>query len=297
MRTPLDRVGRGRPRGRPRTLPRMATPELRYGFGANWKDYAETSLNEARVANAVQSLRDLLALETLRGETFLDIGCGSGLFSLAACRLDAARVISFDFDNDSVRTSQWLRERERIPEARWSIQQGSVLDAAFMASLPQVAVLYSWGVLHHTGRMWDAIDAAASKVAPGGRFAISIYNRVERKPDSSAMWWKIKRLYNRSPGFVRGLMETAYMANHAATRLITLRNPFSAYTDQAGAGRRGMDFRHDVKDWLGGFPYEYASAGELFEYVHRKHGFHLERLRTGDGNICNEFLFVRPQGA
>ena len=114
MRTPLDRVGRGRPRGRPRTLPRMATPELRYGFGANWKDYAETSLNDARIANAVQSLRDLLALETLRGETFLDIGCGSGLFSLAACRLDAARVISFDFDNDSVRTSQWLGASSRL---------------------------------------------------------------------------------------------------------------------------------------------------------------------------------------
>ena len=76
----------------------MATPELRYGFGANWKHFVEVSLNEARIANAVQSLRDLLALENLSGQSFLDIGCGSGLFSLAACRLDAARVISFDFD-------------------------------------------------------------------------------------------------------------------------------------------------------------------------------------------------------
>jgi SAM-dependent methyltransferase len=275
----------------------MVTSELRYGFGANWKHYAETSLNEARVENAVRSLRDLLTIETLRGETFMDIGCGSGLFSLAACRLDAARVVSFDFDPDSVRTSQWLRERDRIPESRWTIQQGSVLDPAFMAGLPQVAVLYSWGVLHHTGRMWDAIDAAAAKVAPGGRFAISIYNRVERKPDSSAMWWQVKRFYNRSPGFVRGLMETAYIANHAATRLITLRNPFRAWADQTGDGRRGMDFRHDVRDWLGGFPYEYATAGELFDYVRRKHGFQLEHLRTGDGTICNEFLFVRPADA
>ena len=275
----------------------MATPELRYGFGANWKRFVAVSFNEARIASAVRSLQDLLALESLHGQTFLDIGCGSGLFSLAACRLNAASVISFDFDADSVRTSQWLRERENVPESRWSIAQGSVLDPAFMAAIPPVAILYSWGVLHHTGRMWDAIDAAAAKVAPGGRFAISIYNRVERKPDSSAMWWKIKRFYNRSPGFVRGLMETAYIANHAATRLITLRNPFRAYVDQAGAGRRGMDFRHDVRDWLGGFPYEYATAGELFEYVHGKHGFQLERLRTGDGNICNEFLFLRPARA
>ena len=272
----------------------VTTSDLRFEFGANWKHFAEVSLNEARIASAVQSLRDLLALDSLRGRTFLDIGCGSGLFSLAACRLEADRVIGFDFDADSVRTSQWLREREKVPEHRWCIAQGSVLDEGFMAKLPQVAILYSWGVLHHTGRMWDAIDAAAAKVAPGGRFAISIYNKVERKPDSSAMWWRIKRFYNRSPGFVRGLMETAYLTNHAVTRLVTLRNPFRAYTEQAGDGRRGMDFRHDVRDWLGGFPYEYATAGELFEYVRRKHGFQLERLRSGEGNACNEFLFVRP---
>src|SRR5262245_31437102 len=155
----------------------MATPELRYGFGANWKHFVEASLNEARIANAVQSLRDLLALESLAGQTFVDVGCGSGLFSLAACRLDAARVISFDFDADSVATSRWVRGREGLPEARWTIGQGSVLDPAFMAGIPAAGILYSWGVLHHTGRMWDAIDAAAAKVAPGGRFAISIYNR------------------------------------------------------------------------------------------------------------------------
>jgi len=275
----------------------MTTDELRYGFGANWKHYVEVSLNEERIEHAVRSLRDLLGLDDLTGRVFLDIGCGSGLFSLAACRLGAEQVISFDFDADSVRTSQWLRSRERIGESRWRISQGSVLDPAFMATIPPVEVLYSWGVLHHTGRMWDAIDAAAAKVAPGGRFAISIYNRVERKPDSSAMWWKIKRMYNRSPGLVRGLMEAAYVTNHALTRLVTLRNPLRVYTDRAGAGRRGMDFMHDVRDWLGGFPYEYATAGELFEYVRRKHGFVLERLRTGDGNICNEFLFVRPSGS
>ena len=275
----------------------MSAEELRYGFGANWSHYVEVSLNEERISHAVQSLRELLGLEDLKGRVFLDIGCGSGLFSLAACRLGAERVISFDFDPDSVRTSQWLREREQVSEARWSISQGSVLDPGFMATIPPVDVLYSWGVLHHTGRMWEAIDSAAAKVAPGGRFAISIYNRVERKPDSSAMWWKIKRAYNRSPGSVRALMETAYVANHAVTRLITLRNPFRVYADKAGAGRRGMDFMHDVRDWLGGFPYEYATAGELFEYVRKEHGFVLERLRTGDGNICNEFLFVRPGDA
>jgi 2-polyprenyl-6-hydroxyphenyl methylase/3-demethylubiquinone-9 3-methyltransferase len=275
----------------------MSAPELRYRFGANWKDFVATALNEARIANAVASMRQLLGVETLAGETFMDIGCGSGLFSLAACLLDAERVISFDIDADSVATSRWLRDEKKIPGSRWAVEQGSVMDAAWMASLPACRVVYSWGVLHHTGRMYDAIDAAVGKVGPGGQLAISIYNRVERKPDSSAMWWKIKRFYNQAPRPVRGLMEAAYVANHAATRLITLRNPFPAYTDTAGDGRRGMDFMHDVRDWLGGFPYEYATAGELFAYVHRKHGLTLEWLRTGDGNICNEFLFRRPAAA
>lgn len=272
----------------------MATDELRYGFGQNWKDFVATSLNEERIAHAVASLQGLVGLPTLEGRTFLDIGCGSGLFSLAAATLGAERVTSFDYDANSVATTERLRARVGADTARWTVQQGSVLDPAFMATIPVSDIVYSWGVLHHTGRMWDAIDAAAAKVAPGGKFAISIYNKVERKPDSSAMWWKIKRLYNRSPGAVRWLMESAYVAQYMGGRLVTLRNPFKALADTSGAGRRGMDFRHDVRDWLGGFPYEYATAGELFEYVRKKHGLQLEQLRTGDGNICNEFLFSVP---
>jgi 2-polyprenyl-6-hydroxyphenyl methylase/3-demethylubiquinone-9 3-methyltransferase len=272
----------------------MSTDELRFQFGHNWKHFVAESLNDERIAHAVSSVQSLLGLESLAGRTFLDIGCGSGLFSLAATRLGADRVISFDFDPESVETARKLRDQAGASPTDWRIEQGSVLDPAFMAGLPRAEVVYSWGVLHHTGRMWDAVDAAIERVTPGGLFAMSIYNKVERKPDSSAMWWKVKRLYNRSPAPVRGLMETAYVANYMAARLVTLRNPVRAIADGSGAGRRGMDFRHDVRDWLGGFPYEYASAGEIFEYVHSKHALRLERLRTCDGNACNEFVFSRP---
>lgn len=272
----------------------MEEPELRYGFGANWKSFVAHALNDRRVANAVDSLRALLRADSLAGRRVLDIGCGSGLFSLAACLLEAAEVQSFDLDPDSVAAAESLRAAHGIPEARWRIGLGSVLDEAFMAALEPADVVYSWGVLHHTGRMWRAIDLAASRVRPGGLFAIAIYNKVERVPDRSTMWWRIKRAYAGGGPMTRRAMEAVYVANHMLTRLVTLRNPFARLLDRAGRGRRGMEFMHDVRDWLGGFPYEFATAGEVFHHVHDTHGFELVALNTVEGNACNEFVFRRP---
>lgn len=272
----------------------MADTEVRYGFGANWKDFVEHSLNDERLAHAVDSLKKFLRVESLEGLTVMDIGCGSGLFSLSACLLGADRVIGFDYDPNSVSTSESLRARHSIPESRWTISRNSVLDEAFMTSLPQADIVYSWGVLHHTGEMWRAIDLAAGRVKPGGLFAIAIYNKVDRFPDKSSMWWKIKRAYTTGGPLVRLFFEACYITNFALTRLVTLRNPFPPMFDKEGSGRRGMDFIHDVRDWLGGFPYEYANAGEIFQYVYDKHGYQLVAMNTLEGNACNEHVFRRP---
>lgn len=268
--------------------------ELRYGFGTNWKSFVEHALNDARVASAVESMRRLVGEDTLRDRTFLDVGCGSGLFTLAALLLGASHATGFDLDPHSVSTSMALRERFGIPEDRWAVRQGSVLDPAFMADIDTADVVYAWGSLHHTGAMWDAIAAAAAKVRPGGTFVLAIYNHVRHVPDRSEMWWHIKRAYNRSGPIGRRAMESVYVTRHVLTRLVTLRNPFAGLLDRGGEGRRGMEFLHDVRDWLGGFPYEFATAGEVFQAVHDQHGLELQTLVTCEGNACNEFVFRRP---
>jgi SAM-dependent methyltransferase len=272
----------------------MTEKDIRYGFGANWRDFATTSLNDQRVRNAVDSVRTFLRTDRLDGRDVLDIGCGSGLFSLAACMLGARHVRAFDYDPDSVSTSEALRSRFGVPAEQWTIQHGSVLDEAFVASLPAADVVYSWGVLHHTGDMWRAIDLAATRVKPGGLFAIAIYNKVLRFPDRSDMWWRIKRAYASGGAPVRIGLEAAYVTHFVLTRLLTLRNPLRPMFDREGEGRRGMDFMHDVRDWLGGFPYEYATGGEVFHHVRETLGMELVGLTTVEGNACNEFVFRRP---
>jgi 2-polyprenyl-6-hydroxyphenyl methylase/3-demethylubiquinone-9 3-methyltransferase len=140
--------------------------------------------------------------------------------------------------------------------------------------------------------MWTAIDNAVSMVKPGGKLAIAIYNRVDRFGDSSAMWWKIKRAYNRSPRLIRRSMEWALLARHTLRLIVRPQKHLPGRP--LNATSRGMELRHDVRDWLGGFPYEYATAGEVFGYVHDKFGLELEYLKTGDGNLCNQFTFRRP---
>lgn len=264
---------------------------LRYGFGENWARFAEDALNETRIEAAESSLRRMLMRDSLCGAMFLDIGSGSGLFSLAAVRLGARKVVSFDVDPDSVRTTTALRKKHGDPE-NWVVLSGSILDRTFVSRLERADIVYSWGVLHHTGSMWTAIDQAADLVQPRGVLAIAIYNDVERRFGGSAMWSRVKRFYNKAHPTIRRSMEFGYLSGLLLRRLVSGRNPIRLYKEYDTDGR-GMSLLHDVRDWLGGYPYEYATAGQVFRHVNGNHGMALTYLDTHDGHGCNEFVFER----
>jgi 2-polyprenyl-3-methyl-5-hydroxy-6-metoxy-1,4-benzoquinol methylase len=260
----------------------------RFTFGANWLDYIENSLDKKKIEDGLNSIRNMLTMEDLSNKTFLDVGCGSGLFSLAACLLNAKHVFSFDYDLNSVIATEKLRDRFNIPDSKWEIHKGDILDKKWLDNVAQSDIVYSWGVLHHTGSMWEAIDNTISKVKPGGLLALSIYNRVDTPRDSSKMWWKIKRLYNNSPNIMKNIMVNLVVVMVIIGHIRRGKNPIKEIKSY---GERGMDFYHDVRDWVGGFPYEYAYADEVIQHIGKTQHNELIFINKETGNACNEFTF------
>ncbi len=257
----------------------------RFEFGKNWRNFLSV-LTEQRIVNAVASLQKQLGLDRLDGMKFVDAGSGSGLFSLAARRLGAS-VHSFDFDPSSVGCTQELKRRYFPDDDNWTIHHASVLDQKYLQSIGQFDIAYSWGVLHHTGSMWPAIENVTSLVAPNGRLFIALYNDQGWK---SKMWLWVKQMY--CSGLIgRWAMIAIWMpyffARMCAASVLSGTNKFASYHRD-----RGMSSFHDWIDWIGGLPFEVATCDEIVQY-HEQHGFKLLKLIPTKGLGNNEFVFQR----
>jgi len=263
----------------------------RFEFGKNWSRFLNV-LDEQRIARAEESLKQMLEVDDLEGKSFLDIGSGSGLFSLAARRL-GARVHSFDYDPHSVACTKELRRRYFNNDSAWRIEEGSALDAGYLKSLGAFDVVYSWGVLHHTGDMWRALDNAQLAVKAGGKLFIAIYNDQGSK---SARWKWAKKTYNDLPPFLKTPFAIAAMApeeTKAILRsLLSLRPRDYLHSWTSYDQNRGMSRWRDIIDWVGGYPFEVAKPDEIFNF-YRGRGFQLTRMTCTRGLGCNEFVFTK----
>jgi len=280
-----------------------------FSFGRNWRDYVDSYLTIERLEKAKESMAKLISLSEFKGKTLIDVGCGSGIFSYNALQLGCNEVISFDFDKNSVATSCLVKEKfgsNLPPGFQWKIFEGSILDKNLVSNFKNKGdIVYSWGVLHHTGDMFSAINNVADLVKPGGYLIIAIYN----KAPSSKFWLAEKRFYNNSSWLAKIFINYFLFLVVLSGRLIKLLLGRLKPDETLLSRDRGMSIYYDVVDWAGGYPYEFASCDEIIGYLTKK-GFVLvstpTRLPTRPLKLlnrftlsntgCNEFVFKRPIG-
>ncbi len=268
----------------------MSGDARRFGFGRNWAAFVKKHLNEGTIRASQEHISGLLRRPSLEGLRVLDIGCGSGIHALAMMRLGAREVVAFDYDIHSVRTAERVRAWAGSPPG-WSIEQGSVLDRSYLARLGQFDLVYSWGVLHHTGAMWDAVRNAASTVSSGGEFYIALYSSDTYLDPPPEVWLQVKKAYNDASFLRRRYME----AHHIVTHVIQPQMQAGKTALQAirSYGSRGMNIWTDTRDWLGGWPMEFAGLHETCDFVAREAGLSLVNVANGEG--CTEYVFADPR--
>ncbi len=266
----------------------------RFKFGHNWSLFLQ-KVDESRIQLAEDSLKRMLEVDDLNGKRFLDAGSGSGLFSLAARRLGAS-VHSFDYDAESVECTKELRKRYFPEDPAWVVEEGSVLDKEYLKKLTNYDVVYSWGVLHHTGDMWSAFENIVPFVSNNGSLFISIYNDQGRM---SKIWLRVKKAYNFLPSRLRGLVllpSLVFLWGPSTLRDLAEGRPFHTWKNYAEHSTRGMSAWRDVVDWVGGLPFQVAKPEEIFDWFGERN-FTLKKLKTCGGGLgCNEYVFKRNTG-
>jgi 2-polyprenyl-3-methyl-5-hydroxy-6-metoxy-1,4-benzoquinol methylase len=270
-----------------------APDEGRFAFGENWKSFL-AELDKVRIAEAEKSLQWLLGQGRLDGLHFVDIGSGSGLSSLAARRLGAV-VHSFDDDLQSVECTKALRDRYFPKDSHWLVERGSILDRDYLGKLGRFDVAYSWGVLHHTGAMRRAIENASQLVAPEGMFVFALYRETRL-----CWFWKLEKgWYSRASRRVQSIAAGLYVALMRFAFTLVGRD-FDAHVSNYRSNR-GMDYMHDVHDWLGGYPYESIRPTDVAQELTRL-GFAQVRSKVRPysiglfGSGCDEYVYRRVRG-
>lgn len=261
----------------------------RFPFGENWLNFLNI-LSDDHIAEAEKSLRAFLGGADLKDKRFLDIGSGSGLHSLAARRM-GAQVVSFDYDPKSVACTNEIKSRYFTGDEAWLVSSGSILDRSFMESLGTFDISYAWGVLHHTGVLWQALYNAQIPVRRNGLLFVAVYN--DQGLISSL--WKIVKHFYCSGTFGRVLTSAVFYPlfffSGLLIDLIKFRSPAVRYHEHKKY--RGMSLLHDWRDWLGGYPFEPAEPERIISF-YKNLGFDLVHfLPTGHGFGNNQFLFRR----
>ena len=267
----------------------MVKEKITFSFGKNWQNFLKT-VTPAKLEIAKKSIIDFTGTANFNEKSVIDIGSGSGIFSHCIHEMGCEKLVSVDVDPFSVKCTEFMHTQASEPN-NWEVLHESILNKKFIENSDRYDLVYSWGVLHHTGAMWDAISNAAQLVKPNGIFYIALYNKVTGV-FGSKFWLRLKLMHNRFPLIGKYVMEPIYMFTFFTTSILKGRNPIKIIRDYNE--KRGMNWRRDITDWFGGYPYEYASIEEVFTFMKTNFPtYTLNNIKSTNGLGNNWFLFKR----
>jgi 2-polyprenyl-6-hydroxyphenyl methylase/3-demethylubiquinone-9 3-methyltransferase len=259
-----------------------------FEFGENWVDYSNLIGTKELIAS-MEKLDNLIGIENIEGKTVLDIGSGSGIHSLSFLKLGAQNVEAFDYDLNSVRTTSEVILKH-WSNMNWSSSFGDILS--YDLNLKRYDLVYSWGVLHHTGDLDLALKNASKLVSENGLFVVALY----KKTPMCGIWKIEKYLYTHSGQKIREVFLQIYKTFFKLG--LAIRGKSYQEHSESYSSKRGMTLENDMIDWLGGYPYESISEKEVIRLL-KIQGFDLidskpSTARTGIlGSGCSEFVFRR----
>ncbi len=170
---------------RSRSEQREREGETQQVYGQLWDRFDE----KAYVEQAYRILAERFAgsefdLNAVAGRRVLDMGCGSGRYTIALARAGAARVVGVDLGSRSIEWARTIAEGAGLTNVEFVV--GNVLklsceDRAF-------DFVFCNGVLHHTTDMEGGIRELHRVLRCGGRAFLYVY------ADGGLFWYSRKRM-------------------------------------------------------------------------------------------------------
>jgi 2-polyprenyl-6-hydroxyphenyl methylase/3-demethylubiquinone-9 3-methyltransferase len=245
-----------------------------FQFGENWSQLVQR-IDENHLRYAISDISTFMGRDSLEGLSFLDVGCGSGLSSLAAFRLGARPVTSVDIDPKNIDNVLSLKRKFGVVDGgSWTERVASIVNPGDVGALPTADIVYSWGVLHHTGAMWEAIENCIRLVRPNGYLYLMLYRDALLGP----AWRSAKRFYTQSGPVTKFVIRNGFASFLVLGMLAKLKNPIRSIRSYPEKGSRGMEWYIDITDWVGGYPFEYASYTEVCDFVTAR-GFEIANIK------------------